>query len=178
MKFTMLFLLALGLLAGCSRARLEDRGQAIFFAETFKGNGRVCATCHTPAENFAISPEAIAKLPPTNPLFVNVPGLEDPAKLREDALIIVTGVDRAKLRQTPKLTHLRTLCDKHGNCATLGLLGDRTKSLCTFSNEAIANHLTKKVPGVSGKDFRLMSARECKAMTAYLISKRVANVGK
>lgn len=161
-------------LAGCAN-KAVDRGQALFFNETFAGNGRTCATCHTPEENFSISPEAIAVLPASHPLFVPVPGLEDPAKLREDALIKITETE---FRQTPKLTHLRTICNRKGECVTLGLRGDRAKNLCVFTNQAIANHLTKRVGGSPGKDFRLLTAKECKDMTAYLISQRVAGVQK
>ena len=165
------------LLAGCvSRV---DRGQALFFNETFAGNGRTCVTCHRPAENFSISPETIAGLPDTDPLFVDVPGLEDPVKLRADGLILISDEDEDQItefRQTPKLTQLRKLCDRKGNCVTLGLRGDREKNLCDFSNEAIANHLTKHVPGIPGTDFRFMSKKECADMTAYLVSRRVAGV--
>ena len=49
--------------------RVED-GRRIFFQETFRGNGRTCRTCHRPEDNFRITPEFIATLPPDDPLFV------------------------------------------------------------------------------------------------------------
>ena len=161
---------------GCTPTGLINRGEALFTAETFRGNGRTCATCHLPAENFAIGPKTIRALPPDSPLFVAVPGLEDQAKLLADGLIFVNDVDDdiVEFRPVPKLVQLRKLCSRKGDCKTLGQRGDREKNLCTFSNEAIANHFTKMVPGVPDIDFRLMTAAECKAMTAFLVSKRVA----
>lgn len=177
MKYLILTLvLVLGLMAGCANKAVV-RGQNLFFNETFGGNGRTCATCHRPAENFSISPETIQNLPPDDPLFVAVPGLEDFAKLVSDGLILIADDDEdaiAEFRQTPKLTQLRALCDRKGDCVVLGLRGDREKNLCTFSNEAIANHLTKDVERVEGRDFRLLTKRECNDMIAFLISKRVA----
>jgi len=47
-----------------------ERGRRIFFEETFQGNGRTCGTCHRPEDNFKITPEFMATLPPDDPLFV------------------------------------------------------------------------------------------------------------
>jgi cytochrome c peroxidase len=49
---------------------LVAKGRAIFINETFGGNGRTCNTCHREDNNFTIDPKFIAKLPPTDPLFV------------------------------------------------------------------------------------------------------------
>jgi CheY-like chemotaxis protein len=75
------------------QAALIAKGRRIFFNETFNGNGRTCGTCH-PAENsFTLDPGFIARLPPTDPLFVAefVPALsqnfEHPRLMRELALI-------------------------------------------------------------------------------------------
>lgn len=184
-------ILLLGWCAGCvSRV---DVGQRLFFncevdrstlecvagtegAPAFDGNGRTCATCHRPQERFSVSPETIAALPPGDPLFVPIPGLEDPKRLRSDALIRVDAPGGIhEFRQTPKLVHLRKLCDRRGRCQALGLRGDRVRDLCAFSNQAIENHLTKRVGGVDHVDFRTMTARECKAMVAYLVSRRVSS---
>lgn len=166
-------LLAVGL-AGCTGGSVE-RGQALFLAGTFNGNGRTCATCHRPDENFSISLATIRNLPRDDKLFVPVENLEDPVKLRADGLIrVVDGDDGInEFRQTPKLTHLRKLCDVKGDCGPLGLRGDRERNLCQFANEAIANHLTRRVGGVAGADFRLLTTRECDDMIAYLVSRRV-----
>ena len=162
--------------SGCAGGNV-DRGQALFLTETFQGNGRTCGTCHRPDENFSISPETIRALPPGDPMFVPVEGLEDPVKLRADGLVKVVDADEDginEFRQTPKLTHLRGLCNKTGDCGPLGLRGDRERNLCRFSNEAIANHMTRRVGGVAGADFRLLKTRECEDLVAYLISRRVA----
>ena len=50
---------------------------------TFDGNGRTCATCHPPSNNFTIDPAFIASLPSDDPLFVaefnpDLAALEDP----------------------------------------------------------------------------------------------------
>jgi hypothetical protein len=53
------------------------------------------------------------------------------------------------------------------------LRGDRERDLCQFSQEAIANHATRRVNGEAGVDFRLLTRKECKAMVAYLVSRRI-----
>src|SRR4051812_9073403 len=37
-------------------AALVELGRRIFTTETFAGNGRTCATCHRPDDNFTIDP--------------------------------------------------------------------------------------------------------------------------
>ncbi|MCC6622280.1 MAG: hypothetical protein IT385_13540 [Deltaproteobacteria bacterium] len=84
-------------------------GAELFVDETFDGNGRTCATCHPASNNFTLDPLFIAKLPPTDPLFVaeRVPALatlEVSKLLRERALILenVDGFDRpGVLRSVP-----------------------------------------------------------------------------
>jgi cytochrome c peroxidase len=49
-----------------------EYGRDLFFHETFGGNGRVCATCHEPRNEFTISPALVQKRyddDPTQPLF-------------------------------------------------------------------------------------------------------------
>lgn len=169
--------LTLLVLAGCASVK---RGEALFMAETFDGNGRTCATCHTPDESFSISQATIQMLPRDNSLFVSVPGLEDQNKLFHDGLVFVNDPDDGivEFRQTPKLTHLRTSCNRKGRCGPLGLRGDRERDLCKFSNEAIGNHFTKRVPGVADVDFRLMTKKECVDMVAFLVSQKVADSGQ
>jgi hypothetical protein len=173
--FTITALLLAAGLAGCSGGSVA-RGEVLFLTGTFNGNGRTCATCHRPDENFSISPETIRALPARDPMFVPVENLEDPVKLRADGLIKVVDEDEDginEFRQTPKLTHLRKLCSLQGRCGPLGLRGDRERDLCQFTNEAIANHLTRRVGGVAGADFRLLKTRECDDMIAYLLSRKV-----
>lgn len=47
-------------------------GKQIFFTDTFGGNGRTCATCHVPRNEFTISPKLVQErfaLDPSDPLF-------------------------------------------------------------------------------------------------------------
>ena len=58
-------------LGGPKRASYEV-GEDVFFHETFGGNGRTCATCHDPRNEFTISPELVRQryqTDPTHPLF-------------------------------------------------------------------------------------------------------------
>jgi len=55
---------------GQNKKQLIERGRELFMNETFNGNGRTCATCHPPTNNFTIDPAFIATLPNTDPLFV------------------------------------------------------------------------------------------------------------
>jgi hypothetical protein len=165
-------------LAACANTAAIDRGQALFLGETFNGNGRTCGSCHMPVDGFGISPKTIASLPADHPFFaVNVPGLEDADLLRTLGLVRVSDKDEDgvnEFRPTPGLGGMKKLCTAKGKCAVLGQRGDRETDLCTFSNEAIGNHLTKRPGGVAGVDFRLMSAQECKDLIAYLRSDRVS----
>ena len=75
-------------------ADLINEGRALFFDETFDGNGRTCGTCHPADNNFTIDPEFIAKLPDDDPLFVAefLPALsvnfEKPELMRKAGLIL------------------------------------------------------------------------------------------
>lgn len=56
-------------------------GECLFNKETFKGNGRTCASCHPPENNFTIDPKFIETLPAKDKLFVfedlaHFPGLK------------------------------------------------------------------------------------------------------
>jgi hypothetical protein len=80
---------------------LVARGAQLFFHETFGGNGRTCGTCHRAEDNLTLSPDFIATLPQSDPLFVaeNVPELaelENPQLLRHDALIKEARVRAAR----------------------------------------------------------------------------------
>lgn len=198
-RFVAACLLMLAALAAACATSPERRGQRLFAGcldrvddaatfesglfvckgdrdpEPFGGNGRSCGDCHVPGDNFGISLERIARLPREHPFFF--PGLdEDPRLLRERGLVHVIapgGID--EFRRTPKLVHLRTLCDEDGNCDSLGLLGDRVKNLCAFSIQAVANHMAKTPQRVPGRDFRPPTGEECEALVAYLLSDLVAD---
>ncbi|HEX4825398.1 MAG TPA: cytochrome c peroxidase [Candidatus Polarisedimenticolaceae bacterium] len=49
-----------------------EYGRDLFFHETFDGNGRTCATCHDPRNEFTVSPELVEQRfqsDPAHPLF-------------------------------------------------------------------------------------------------------------
>jgi hypothetical protein len=190
------------LVAGCAVSKI-DRGQQLFTgcerldadatrakgsfvckgddlvgAAFFGGNGRTCGSCHRPGDNFGLSVDTVKKIPSHDPLFVNVRDLEDPRRLRRDALIHVVADGIDEFRTTPKLVHLKRLCDENGRCEALGQLGDRVPDLCMFSTEAVKNHLTKSVRRVQGQDFRNPTPEECEWLIAYMLSDRVANGGR
>jgi hypothetical protein len=170
------------LFAGC-REKVDDQAtlrSGLFVCEgerepaPFGGNGRSCGDCHVPGDNFGISVKRIAGLPDEHPFFF--PGLdEDQQLLRNHGLVhVVTpdGID--EFRQTPKLVHLKKLCDDDGNCDALGLLGDRIPTRGAVSAQAIANHMAKTVARVPGKDFQPPSEEECEWLVAYMLSDLVA----
>lgn len=171
------------LFTGCQKLNLEAtretgsfvcKGDKLIAAALFDGNGRTCGTCHRPGDNFGLGIRTVKKLPPHDPLFVNVPGLEDSRRLRSDALIHVKTAGIDEFRTTPKLIHLQRQCDEEGRCDALGQLGDRVTDLCAFAMEAIGNHLTKSVKRRQGADFRLPTEEECDQLIAYMLSDRVA----
>jgi uncharacterized repeat protein (TIGR01451 family) len=52
-------------------APLAEQGRVLFTRETFRGNGRTCATCHVAGrDQFGLTPLTIAQLPEDDPLFV------------------------------------------------------------------------------------------------------------
>jgi len=58
--------------SGDSKRATFALGDDVFFHETFGGNGRTCATCHDPRNEFTISPELVQaryQQDPTQPLF-------------------------------------------------------------------------------------------------------------
>jgi hypothetical protein len=171
------------LFAGClddvdDRATLES---GLFVCEgdrdpaPFDGNGRACGDCHIPGDNFGISVSRIATLPDDHPFFFS--GLdEDRTLLRSHGLVHVTVPGQIdEFRQTPKLVHLKTLCNEEGNCDALGLLGDRVRNLCVFSIQAITNHMARSVDRVPGEDFRVPTTEECEWLVAYMLSDLVAD---
>lgn len=172
------------LLAGCaaSDVRLGQRlfagcVKAVDDKATLEKGEFVCRGAVDPAPfggNFSISVARIAALDPDHPLFYK--GLdEDQELLRKFALIHVIVPNIDEFRQTPKLTHLRDLCTDEGRCDGLGLRGDRIEDLGAFTLQAISNHLSKTTARVPGKDFRVPTEKELKAITAYQLSDLVAD---
>ena len=100
-------------------AALINEGRALFFNETFNGNGRTCGTCHPEDNNFTIDPEFIAKLPDDDPLFIAErpqpnplsEGFENPELMRRLGLIMenTNGFDNAfTMRSVPHLLAMRS----------------------------------------------------------------------
>ena len=102
-SITLIYIVLLGLLIVTScqstvpppdpEQELIAKGRALFFNETFDGNGRTCGTCHREDNNFTIDPAFIATLPNDDPLFVAefnpaLKDLERPKLLREFGLIL------------------------------------------------------------------------------------------
>lgn len=139
----------------------------------FGGNGRACGDCHVPGDNFGISLARIDSLPRDHPFFFQ--GLdENPELLANQGLVHVVAAGIDDFRRTPKLVHLRRLCNDAGDCDSLGLMGDRVANLCVFSLQAITNHMSKSVDRMPGRDFRVPTAEECEALVAYMLSDLVA----
>lgn len=171
--------------AAANQADLIKLGQALFTSETFGGNGRTCATCHRPENNFTIDPKFIATLPPDDPLFVHEfnPGLaelEDGVLLRKFALILenVDGFDKPGVfRGTPHTLALN-ITTEHDDDAlralnkvhALGWSGDGSAndgSLRSFAIGAIIQHFPKTLSRVEGADFRLPTDLELDALEAF-----------
>jgi cytochrome c peroxidase len=91
-------------------------GEDLFFNETFGGNGRTCGTCH-PTPTMALSPAAIAKLPPGDPFFAGTLDFDPDAagagliryplgaSLLDPDVIVFRGIPSIRnLKDTPPFT--------------------------------------------------------------------------
>src|SRR6185436_2391699 len=165
---------------------LVARGAQIFFNETFGGNGRTCGTCHRADDNLTIDPAFIAKLPPTDPLFVAetnpaLAKLENPTLLRTRGLILenVDGFEdpthKFVMRGVP---HTLSLAITNGIEATFGGPPDHRlgwggdggpgrSTLHEFSFGAIVQHFTKNLRRRPGVDFRIPTQEELDALEAF-----------
>ncbi len=163
---------------------LIAQGEALFFNETFDGNGRTCGTCHPAENNFTIDPAFIATLPDDNPLFVAEfePALqenfENPRLMREFGLILenLDGFDDLKnkfvMRGVPHVLALQTSIDSPQGPRT-GWSGDGAPgdgSLRAFAVGAVIQHFTKTLNRVPGVDFRLPTEEELEALEAFQFS--------
>jgi hypothetical protein len=170
---------------------LIARGAALFFDETFGGNGRTCGTCHPAENNLTIDPAFIATLPPSDPLFIAeidpaLAELEDPVLLRHDALIRenVDGFEdptrKFVLRGVPHTLAMSTSIGR-GDLPIFpsdgappdfrtGLSGDGAPgrgSLNEFGFGAIMQHFTKDLARRPGVDFRVPTQDELDALEAF-----------
>jgi hypothetical protein len=163
---------------------LVEKGEQIFLNETFEGNGRTCASCHRPTDNFGISPAFLATLPDDDPVFVaeTNPDLsanfENPRLMREIALILENqdGFDDLKnnfnMRGVPHTLAMRSSIDSRAGPRT-GWSGDGAPgdgSLRSFATGAVIQHFTKTINRVPGVDFRLPTDEELDALEAFQLS--------
>ena len=100
MRTLLMLLLTAIFFSGCIKPpplpqdNLIAKGRALFFEETFDGNGRTCGSCHPAENNFTIDPAFIATLPDDDPLFVAefnpdlAENFENPKLMREFGLIL------------------------------------------------------------------------------------------
>ncbi|MDX1401854.1 MAG: hypothetical protein R3245_08030, partial [Kiloniellales bacterium] len=171
--------------AGAALRRLIRQGEDLFLNETFEGNGRTCATCHPPANNFTIDPLFIATLPDDDPLFIAEfdPNLavnfENPALMREFGLILENTngfgdlANNFTMRGTPHTLALPTSIDGPGGQPRLGWSGDGAPppgTLRLFAVGAVTQHFPKTLARQPGVDFVFPSDAELDAMAAFQLS--------
>jgi len=180
-------------------AALIARGERLFFEEKFHGNGRTCGTCHPADNNFTIDPAYIATLPNNDPLFVaefkrelnsatnGGNHFEIPQLLRQFGLILLNVDDtddlanKFVLRGVPHTFALglsitpatfdgtsasklqRTGWDGGGAFGSGGTLRE-------FAVGAVAQHFTRTLDRIPGRDFRLPTDSELDAIEAFLLS--------
>ena len=163
---------------------LVARGEQLFFNETFDGNGRTCGTCHRAEDNFGLSPDFIATLPPDDPLFIAendealARNFENPRLMRQLALIVENqdGFNdlgtNFNLRGVPHTLALRTSIESAAGPQT-GWSGDGSPgdgSLRSFAVGAVIQHFPKTLDRVPGVDFRLPTDDELDALEAFQLS--------
>jgi cytochrome c peroxidase len=180
-------------------ARLIAQGRQLFVNEQFNGNGRRCGTCHVESHNFTIDPEFIAKLPPTDPLFVaeTNPALavnfERPALMRKLGVFVenADGYDdlanKFTLRSTQNIQALANSTVRPDPSLMLGMdfssiglnaadpperlgWGNDGAPLREFASVAIGQHATKTLDRKAGVDFRVPTDAELDALAAYQLA--------
>jgi hypothetical protein len=170
-------------LVGVGKPDLIERGRRLFTEETFGGNGRTCASCHPPDNNFTLDPAFIATLPRRDPLFVaefdpRLRALENPAMLRRFALVLenLDGFGQpGVLRSVPHTLGLgQTIAPDTASgfplAGATGWSGDGAPgngSLRNFAVGAVVQHATKSLAREPGKDFRLPTEAELDMMLAF-----------
>ena len=163
---------------------LIERGEQLFLNETFAGNGRTCASCHRPTDNFGLTPAFVATLPDDDPLFVAetnpdlATNFENPKLMRELALILENQdgfgdlENNFNMRGIPHTLALNTSIDSRDGART-GWSGDGAPgdgSLRSFATGAVIQHFTKSTKRIAGVDFRLPTDDELDALEAFQLS--------
>jgi cytochrome c peroxidase len=175
-------------------ARVIAQGRELFLEETFDGNGRTCGTCHLEANNFTVDPRIIARLPPTDPLFVAetnpaLATLENSDLLRRFGLILVNadGFDPTRrfvfrgaqnvqalanstTPQSPSFGIDFSTNGRNPNPPERLGWGNDAPPLRDFALVAIAQHAPTTMNRALGVDFRVPTDEELDAMAAYQLS--------
>ncbi|MDH3712921.1 MAG: hypothetical protein OET44_03625 [Gammaproteobacteria bacterium] len=164
--------------------KLIDQGRALFFEETFAGNGRTCGSCHPVDNNLTIEPRSIAQLPSDDPLFVAefVPALadnfENPRLMRDFGLILENLDGFGDLenvftqRGVPHVFGMSVSVDSRDGPRT-GWSGDGAPidgSLRAFSVGAVIQHFPLSTNRIAGVDFRLPTEDELDALEAFMLA--------
>lgn len=174
--------------------QLISKGAALFFEETFEGNGRTCGTCHPRENNFTIDVPFIASRPAFDPLFVAefrpaLANLEKPDLMRQFALILenVDGledpVNKFVMRSVPHTLGLQVTMNQDVTqvappsgatpAQMTGWSGDGAPgagSLRDFATGAVTQHFTNSLNRIPGVDFRLPKNKELDQMEAFQLS--------
>jgi cytochrome c peroxidase len=169
--------------------KLISRGAALFFEETFNGNGRTCGTCHPASHNFTIDAGFISTLPANDPLFVAefnpaLAQLERPKLMRSFGLILEnldgfsSPTTRFVMRGVPHTLGLDVTLERDTSlpkppAEMTGWAGDGapgTGSLRDFAIGAVTQHFTKRLQRIEGTDFKLPKEHQLDAMEAFQLS--------
>ena len=163
-------------------------GESLFVFGLFDGNGRTCATCHPPSNNFTIDTLFIHTLPPSDPLFVaefdtNLTQLENPFLMRHFAMILenVDGLEdptnKFVMRGVPHTLGLsHTIASFDTSVAPkdrTGWGGDGAPNdgrLRDFATGAVRQHFPKTLNRVPDVDFRFPTSDELDALEAFQLS--------
>jgi cytochrome c peroxidase len=176
------------------KEKLIKKGRNLFMKETFDGNGRTCASCHPPTNNFTLDVEFIERLPDDDPLFVaefnpDLAKLEDPDLMRNFALILenLDGFDKpgvfrgvphtlalpTSIKVNPDGDESLTRADGSTVVNATGWSGDGAPgggSLRDFAVGAVVQHFPKTLNRIAGEDFRLPTDDELDALEAFQLS--------
>lgn len=168
---------------------LVGEGAELFFRGTFSGNGRTCGTCHPVENNQTIDLPFINSLPASDRLFIaelpasegGVPGLENPALMRNHGLIIenLDGAENPTVKLTMRsvphslsmATSIEAPADGRAPLERTGWSGDgapMTGELRFFSMGAVFQHFTKSLKRVENVDFVFPTDAELDAMEAFM----------